>query len=150
MTSQFDFTNNEWSDIATLPILAGYAIARAADSGRVGTFIEIRTLGQHIRAKAPDNAARSLIEAVSTTDVRTRVDEFEDHSPELLADVTVKAAEEMSKVLDDKADHDESTAYKQWVFDIAYEVADAAKEDGVRISEAEAVLLGRLREALAL
>ena len=42
MTSQFDFTNNEWNDIAVLPVLVGFAVAKAEDSGRIGSFRGIR------------------------------------------------------------------------------------------------------------
>ena len=149
-TSQFDFTNNEWNDIAVLPVLVGFAVAKAEDSGRIGSFREIRTLIHSIAEQAPDNAARSLIEAASTIDVKHKIDEFEDHAPELLADVAVRACSTISGVLDQRAEPDESAAYKSWVFDIAHQVANTSKEDGVRISAAESSLLDRTKQALGL
>jgi len=100
MTSQFDFTDNEWSDIATLPVLIGFAVAIAEDSGRVGSYLEVRTLVQAIGAKAPRNEARGLVEAVSLTDVRDQVSHFEEHSPDLLADIAVTAATEIAMIVD--------------------------------------------------
>lgn len=150
MTSQFDFTNNEWNDIAVLPVLVGFAVAKAEDSGRVGSFREIRTLISSIAERAPDNAARSLIEAASTIDVKDKIDEFEQHAPELLGDVAVRSCSAISAVLDERADPDEATAYKAWVFDIAHQVASTAKEDGIRVSAAESALLDRTKQALGL
>ena len=150
MTSQFDFTNNEWNDIAVLPVLVGFAIAKAEDSGRVGSFREIRTLINSIAEKAPDNSAKSLIEAASTIDVRDKIDEFEDHAPDLLADVAVRACSTIAAVLDQQADPDEAAGYKAWVFDIAHQVASTAKEDGIRVSPAESELLDRTKLALGI
>jgi len=150
MTSQFDFTNAEWSDIATLPVLVGYAVAMAEDSGRVGSYLEVRTLAHSITSRAPKSPARNLIEAVSTTDVKHKVEAFEEHSPELLADIAVQTALEMGKVLDRRASKQESQAFKEWVVSVGVEVAEAAKEHGVRVSQREAELLDRLRVALQL
>lgn len=150
MTSQFDFTNNEWNDIAVLPVLVGFAIAKAEDSGRIGSFRELRTLVNSIADKAPDNAAQSLIEAASTIDVRDKIDQFEEHTPELLADVAVSACATISGVLEQRAETAEAAAYKAWVFDIAHQVAATAKEDGMRVSPAESELLDRTKAALGL
>lgn len=150
MTSQFDFTNNEWNDIAVLPVLVGFAVAKANHSGIVGNFREIRTLMTTIAAEAPDTAARALIEAASTLDVKDKIDEFEAHDPDLLADVAVSACEQMSRVLDDRADPPEAAAYKAWVLDVGRQVANAAKESGVRVSAPEAALLDRVKATLGL
>ncbi len=150
MTSQFDFTNAEWSDIAALPVLLGYAVAQAEDSGRVGTFRELRALVNRIGDAAPQNAAQALIEAASTIDVRDKLEEFEDHTPELLGDVAVTACDTIARVVEERAEADEAQAFKQWVYDIAHQVASTAKEDGVRISAPESALLDRAKAALSL
>lgn len=150
MTSQFDFSNAEWTDVATLPVLVGYAVAMAEDSGRVGSYLEVRTLAHSITSRAAQGPARTLIEAVSTTDVKDKVEEFEEHSPELLADIAVQAAVSIGEVLDLRATPAESQAFKQWVLDVGQEVAEAAKEHGVRVSEREVQLLDRLRVAMDL
>ena len=150
MTSQFDFTNSEWSDIAVLPVLVGFAVAKAEDSGRFGNFREIRTLIHQIAAEAPHNAAQGLIEAASIIEVKAKLDEFADQDSELLGDVAVTSCREISRVLDDKAQPDEAAAYKAWVFDVAYQVADTAKQHGERVSAAEAALLDRTKKALGI
>ena len=150
MTSQFDFTNNEWSDIASLPVLVGYAIARAEDSGRVGSYLEIRALINSVSDEAPDNEARGIIEAITTIDVKDKLDEYEPHSSALLADIAVQACSEIAMLLDEKAEPAETRSYKQWVYGIGEHVADAARENGVRRSDPEAALLARIKEAFAL
>lgn len=149
MTTQFDFTNNEWSDIAALPVLVGLAVAKAEDSGVVGSYLEIRTLAHTIGEKAPDTAAHGLIEAISTIDVKQKIAEYEDTDPELLADIAVKAVGIVVKVLDDKAKVFEAKAYRRWIYNVAEQVANAAREGGARVSAGEAGLLARLETALA-
>lgn len=148
MTSQFDFTNNEWADIAALPVLAGYAVAMAEDSGRLGTFREIRALVHAIAAKAPDNEGSAIIEAVTTIDVKDKLEQYEPHAPELLGDIAVRACAEMTKVLAHRASVEAAAGYRRWVLTVATEVALAAKEHGSRVSDPEADLLARLETAL--
>lgn len=150
MTSQFDFTNNEWNDIAVLPVLVGYAVARAEQSGRIGSFLEIRALVGTIADSAPDGPARSLIEAASTIAVKDRIEDFQEHEPDLLADVAVSACTRIARVLDERAEPAEAQGYKRWVIGVAEGVANAAREDGVRVSEPEQALLDRARAALGL
>ena len=150
MTSQFDFTNAEWSDLASLPVLLGFAVAKAEDSGRVGSFREIRALVHRVGEAAPPNAAQALIEAASVIDVRDKLEEFEEHEPALLGDIAVATCSTMAGVLADRAEVDEARAFKQWAYDIAYEVATTAKEDGVRVSAKESDLLERAKDALGL
>lgn len=150
MTSQFDFTNAEWSDIASLPVLVGYAIAEVEDSGRLGSRLEIRALVNSIAEKAPTNAAQSLIEAASLVDVQEIIERFEDHAPDVVVDVAVAACQQVSRLLTGRADADEADAYQRWVFDIAHQVANAASEDGMRVSPAESKLLDRIKAALAI
>ena len=150
MTSQFDFTNSEWSDIAVLPVLVGFAVAKAEANGPFGSFREIRTLIHHIAAEAPSNPAQGLIDAASIIDVQAKVDEFSDSDAELLGEFAVTACREISRVLDEKAEPDEAAAYKAWVLKIGHEVAATAKADGVRVSAPEAALLDRAKVALGI
>ena len=150
MTSQFDFSNTEWNDIATLPVLVGYAVAMAEDSGRVGSYLEVRTLANSIVAGRRKGPAQGLIEAARATDIKPQVDQFEEHSPELLGDIAVQAARDLGKLLDSRTTPDESVAFKQWVYGIGVQVAEAAKEGGIRVSGGEVALLERIREALML
>jgi len=150
MTSQFDFTNSQWNDIASLPVLVGYAVARAEDSGRVGSYLEIRALVNNIAERAPDTAARGLIEAISTMDVRDKLDEYEPYAADLLADIAVAACDAIAGVIDDKAEPEEAISYKQWVLGVGEHVADAAREQGVRRSDPETSLLARVKTAFDL
>ena len=52
-------------------------------------------------------------------------------------------------VLAATAEPDEAKGYTEWVVGIARTVAEAAKEDGVRVSAGEANLIERLEAALA-
>jgi hypothetical protein len=148
MTTQFDFTNAEWDDIAVLPVLVGYAIAQVGDSGVLGSLREMRTLTSSIATEVPDSPAKSLIVAAGASDIKNRLDDFETHRADVLADVAVQSCTEVSALLAAKAEPDEIEAYHDWVLTIAYKVAGAAKEHGVRMSEPETALLARVRSAL--
>jgi ribosomal protein L12E/L44/L45/RPP1/RPP2 len=150
MTTQFDFTNNEWSDIAVLPVLVGLAVARAEDSGTVGSYFEIRTLVTSIAAEPDDSPAKALIEAISTIDVKEKIEELEANDPEVLADVAARSCREIAKLIEERASDGEARAYKLWVHGIGRRVAEAAREDGVRVSPTEIDLLRRLRTELSL
>jgi len=96
MTSQFDFTNNEWQDVAVLPVLVGLAVARAEDSGTVGSYFELRALVASIAEEPVESAAKTLIQQIGTVDVKQKIAAYEDHAPALLADVAARSCREIS------------------------------------------------------
>ena len=149
MTSQFAFTNDEWNDIATLPVLVGMAVAKAEDSGYFGSMREIRTLAASIAAETADSAAKPLIDAAGAYATKDRLDDFADTAADMLADIAVRASAEIAQILAAKTQPDEAFGYQRWVMGVARSVAQAAKENGVRISAPEAALLARLDEILS-
>ncbi|MEM9131204.1 MAG: hypothetical protein AAF962_15005 [Actinomycetota bacterium] len=149
-TTQFDFANEEWELIASAPVIVGYAVARAEDSGFVGSLRETRTLVASIAAGAEDNPARSLIDGATTTEVRELMKEYGSSAPEYLADTAVEVCTRLVPVLGDTATTEESVGYRRWVLEVARSVAEAAREHRVRVSEPEADLLARVADALDL
>ncbi len=149
-TTQFDFANDDWELIASTPVIVGYAVARAEDSGFVGSLRETRTLVATIAAGVEDGPARSLIDGATATEAKELMKEYGSSAPEYLADTAVELCTRLVPVLAATATAEESAGYRQWVLDVARSVAEAAREQRVRISEAEAELLGRVAEALDL
>lgn len=149
MTSQFDFTTDQWTHLASTPLLVGLAVAKAEDSGFLGSIRETRTLSSSIVAPDDGNPARSLIDQAATTDVGDLVDVYKATNAEGLAMTAVRACEELAAILDQVAEPDETKGYKAWVLDVARTVAEAAKEDGVRVSPGEADLIERIASALS-
>lgn len=149
MTTQFDFSAEHWDHIAATPVLVGYAVAKAEDSGFFGSIKETRTVVSTVAAGLDEESpAKSLVNEAAATDTDDRAQAFQATGPEELADAAVQACAELSSLLADTADPAEAAGYKTWVLSIATEVAEAAKEGGVRTSAAEAALITRLEAAL--
>ena len=149
MTSQFDFTAEQWTHVSSTPLLVGWAVARAEDSGFVGSLRESRVLAGTITEPDAANPARSLIDQATTTDVGHLVDAYKATSPEGLAESAVRACTELTAILASVAEPAEVAGFTSWVVDVARTVADAATEDGLRVSPGEADLISRIEAALA-
>jgi hypothetical protein len=150
MTSQFDFSNDEWDQVASVPYLVGLAVARAEDSGLVGSFRESRALLTTIAAQSEAEAASGLIAQAATTDVTELYEQYKAASAEALATDAVAACRQLVAVLDRVAQGPEAERYKQWVLDVAWTVAETAKEHGQRVSAGEAAILRQVTGALGL
>lgn len=150
VTSQFDFSNDDWDHIATTPVLVGFAVAKAEDSGFFGSMREAKALSDSIAAGLEDDPALGLISQASATETKDMADAFKTMSAEVLADTAVAACHDLSAILSATAGPDEAAGFKKWVFSVADTVARAAKEHGVRVSPGEAALIERIGVALAI
>lgn len=149
-TTQFDFSNDDWDQIAATPILVGLAVARAEDSGFIGSIREIRSLISAVGAGADGGPARSLIDGAAATEAKVTLKAYANTAPEVLADTAVDACGRLVQLLEATATPEESLGYRRWVLDIATEVAEAAKEQRVRVSPAETALIDRVTAELQL
>lgn len=150
MTSQFDFSNHDWNTVASAPVLVGMAVAKAEDSGYFGSRRETRTLDGQLESGAEGNPARTLIDQAAATEPTPEVDAAMALPPSALADAAVAACVELTALLSATTKPDEAKGYKIWVLNVANEVAAAATENGVRVSDGEAALIDRIRVALEL
>ena len=57
MATQFDFSNDDWERVAAAPLLVGMAVAKAEDSGFLGSIRETRALLSNIADGADDPVA---------------------------------------------------------------------------------------------
>ena len=149
MTTQYDFSTGDWKHVAMTPVLVGWAVARAEDSGFYGSIKEARTLVSTIAASAAESPANSLIAQAASTDTDAETSAFRSTAPEALAGAAENACIELVRVLAAVAQPDEVRGFADWVLSIANTVAEAAKEDGVRVSAGEAELIKRLEAILA-
>lgn len=148
MTTQYDFSSHDWKHVAMTPVLVGWAVARAEDSGFYGSIKEARTLVATIADSAEANSANSLIAQAAATDTEAETSAFKATSPEALAGAAENACRELMSILAATAQPDEVKGFADWVLGVARTVAEAAKEDGVRVSAGEANLIDRLEAAL--
>lgn len=150
MTTQYDFTNEDWEHLAATPVLVGMAVARAEDSGFFGSIREARSLLATIAEGAEANPARSLIAQAAATDTSAHYEAYKALAAEALAIDATAACRRLAELLDQVAESTEADGYKRWVVEVADSVARAAKEHGTRISAGEVAVIDQVSEALGL
>ena len=150
MTTQFDFSNDEWEDLATAPVLVGMAVAKAEESGFLGNRREARTLADTLASQAESYPATSLIAQAATTDTSMQQEHFDSLLPEMLTTQAIDTCKRVAASLANRAQPDESEDFRRWVLAVGRTVAEAAKEDGVLVSPGEQAVLGQVTAALGL
>jgi sulfite reductase beta subunit-like hemoprotein len=150
MTTQFEFSNDEWDELASVPLLVGMAVAKAEDSGLLGNVRETRALAETIASQAEAYTSISLIAQAATTDTSAEHDRFRGWTSEQLATEAVGACTRVARLLAERAEPSEAEAFRRWVLDVGRAVAAVAKEGGVRVSPGEEALLADVEVALGL
>jgi hypothetical protein len=144
MTGKADFTADEWETILHGPPTAGLIVITAQ---RGGIFRETLALTQaYLEARKQHGNSELLDEIVSA---KPAIDHSRYHSPEELKDAGLKQLRAASEFLGQKATADEADAYKQFVVDLAGRVANAHREHGTSVSEAEQAAIDEISAAFA-
>ncbi len=174
MTTQADYTEEEYQTLVMAIAQAGMAVAMASYSGIWGTLKEVMSsatsavkeaqhayqgneLVQDIVAKLSDKESglQDELKARAEAD-QANVDKSKSKE-EMMAEVIEKAlasVKEAGEIVDAKTSAEEAAGYKQWLVAIATDVASASKEGGflgiggTRVSEEETVMIGRVKEVL--
>lgn len=162
MADKTNFTPDEWKKVLEAPLLAGFAVSAADPSGFIGILQEGFASAKALAAAKADSGADALIKAVVedllTPDGRAAAREGVKnvvHGAQL-AEIKDRALAELrstASILDAKAPSD-STAFKNWLNDIADLVAEAGTEGGflgfggVKVTDAERATLAEISTAL--
>lgn len=163
MTTRTDYTEEEWKNIKSAPLLAGMWVAMVANSGPIDSIKEILAIS--------DNLA-DMIKIGSTNElIATLIDELRPKKGETvqLRDtifVNVKTSEDWRKITIAtlqqanlalaKATPDEIAEYKQFVLLTARRVAETGKEGGflgiggVQVSPPEMAAIQEIRTTLGM
>jgi hypothetical protein len=143
MTGKPAFTPEEWETIAHAPPTAALIVITAQ---RGGVFRETLALTQsYAEARKLHGQSELLDEVVSG---RPALDHSHYHSPEELKEAGLKHLQEAVALLDAKATAEEANAYRRFVLDLATKVANAHREHGQSISEAEQAALDQISSSL--
>ncbi len=162
MTSQADYTPEEWWLLKETPFLVGAAVMFSAYSGIGGTMREIVANAHSIVNAAqlfPDNELiNGLVTPDDGPDYGPAPAETGDADKRARQEHAKKDALEMCRqvadLLDRKSTADEAHEYKQWVMAIGGDVASAAEEGGIlgigkkKVSEPEIKTLSEIAAAL--
>jgi hypothetical protein len=141
MTSKADFTSEEWDLIREGPPTAGM-VALTADKG--GTFRETWALAKAYTEARKEHGESELLDTL----VAEKPDVKRYSSPQELDDVGLSRLTEAVNLLGQKANNAEVAAYKKFVMQVAEGVAEAHKEHGAEVSDAERAAIEKIASAL--
>jgi len=141
MTGKADFSAEEWDLVREGPPTAGL-VTLTAEKG--GTFRESWALAKTYAEARKEHGESELLDAL----VAEKPDLKRRSSPEELEQVGLGRLTEAVKLLEQKATPGEVAAYKKFVLDVAERVAEAHKEHGEQVSDAERAAIEKISAAL--
>ena len=157
MTTQADYTPEEWTALVRSPMVAAVAITLADPGGPIEIVKEsaaaLRTVTEPL-AEQPELVA--AVKADLTAMAQRRENPLKEFKPRG-ADAPQQVLDELravNAVLTAKATPDEAVAFRAWLTHAAQVAAEAAKEGGfmgvgaVRVSEGEEHMLAELAKVL--
>ena len=160
MTTQADFTDEEWARLKRAPFVAGMGVSLADPGGPIEATKETAAT---LRTALPSVEAGSRGDLVDALSKSLEQDAHEHHNPlkgfkptsggtagvEILDELKA-----VNQLVTEKASPEDAEAFRTWLLDTAQAAANAAKEGGffgfhaVRVSEGEQKMLDSLRDAL--
>ena len=132
MTGKADFTEEEWKTVLEGPPSAGLLVITAS---RGGTFRETFSMAKaYTEARKHHGESELLDELVNA---KPEMDHTRYHSPEELKEACLKHLTDAVGLLKSKATSEELAEYRKFTLGLAQRVAEAHKEDGEKVSDAE-------------
>jgi hypothetical protein len=146
------FTTEEWQQLLRLPIKIGLTLIAMAPSGPIGLTKESVALakGPFEVAQGGSGLVSALVlelQAQAKSIVKEEQSALKHAQPYGYKDQTVAACQSSAAALT-KATAADAAAYQQWVLAVGQQVAEAAKDGGVRVSDTEKSLLHEFSQAL--
>jgi hypothetical protein len=143
VTGKADFTEAEWDTVVHGPTTAGMIVLTAQ---RGGTFRETFAITRaYLDARKQPGQSELVDEIVSA---KPALDRTRYHSPEELKEAGLGHLSEAIELLGQKATSGEVDAYRAFVIEVAEDVANAHREHGVNVSDAEQAALGEVKAAI--
>jgi hypothetical protein len=141
MTEKADFTPEEWELVREGPPSAGMAVLMAEKGG---TFRETWALAKTYAEARKEHGESALLDAL----VAEKPDVKRYGSPQELDQVGLERLGEAVALLEQKATLEEVAGYKRFVISVAERVAEAHKEQGGAVSDAERAAIERVKGRL--
>jgi hypothetical protein len=144
MTGKSDFTDEEWKTVLEAPPSAGLIVI-ASDRG--GSIRESFSMAKaYTEARRQHGESELLDEVVSA---KPKMDHTRYKSPEELKQACIGHITAAVDLLKSKASQEELDEYKKFILGLAQRVAEAHKEHGERVSDAEREGIEEISAALA-
>ena len=141
MTGKADFTPEEWDLVREGPTAAGM-VTLTAEKG--GMFRESWAMAKEYTEARNEHGESELLDAL----VAEKPDAKRYDSPQELESVGLQHLTEAVALLEQKATPGEVAGYKKFVMQVAERVAEAHKEHGAEVSDAERAAIEKLSAAL--
>ena len=141
MTGKADFTPEEWDLVREGPPTAGM-VALTAEEG--GSFRETWALAKAYAEARKEHGDSELLDLL----VAEKPDVKRYGSSQELEDTGLQRLTEAVKLLEQKATPGEVVAYKKFAMEVAERVAEAHKEQGGQVSDAERAAIEKISAAL--
>lgn len=143
MTGKADFTQEEWELILEGPSSAGMIVITAQ---RGGTFRESIAMAKaYVEARQQHGGSELVDEIVAAKPER---DHTRSHSAEELRQHGLQHLRDAVSLLERKATAEEVEDYKRFVLTLADRVANAHREHGVSVSDAERAAIEEISATL--
>jgi hypothetical protein len=143
MTAKADFTDEEWKTVLEGPPSAGMVVVWAQ---RGGTFRETFAIAKaYVEARKQHGDSELLDEIVAA---KPEIDHTRYHSAEEIKEHGLQHLRDAVEVLQRKATPEEVDEYRRFVLMLAGMVANAHREHGVAVSDAEQAAIGEISASL--
>ncbi|HZR39268.1 MAG TPA: hypothetical protein VFB12_04085 [Ktedonobacteraceae bacterium] len=160
MTTQTDYTPQEWEQLKDLPYLAAAGVVGSSHRGAIKKIKEAFSIISSARNSAKQFPNNELIQSLSSEhniqhDSKDHESTTLDNNEEITA-YALEQCREVISILESKSTPEEATEYKRWIVLSAEHVANAAKSGGFlglgpkHIDADEARFLQNLKETLGL
>jgi hypothetical protein len=160
MTTQSDFTEDEWTAIVRAPMVAGMAITLADPGGPIEVVKETTAVVKFATGTASEQ--RDDLVGEIAREMRALVEQRKNPATGFKPRGAMAGKEildELSRVNESvsaKASPEEAEAFREWIVECAQRAAEAAKEGGFlgfraeQVSQGEKDMLAQLRGALGM
>src|SRR5437868_1780118 len=143
MTGKADFTEQEWETVLEAPPSAGVIVLSAQ---RGGTFRESIAMAKaYVEAREQHGESELLDEIVSA---KPQVDHTRYHSYDELKQAGLERIRQAIDLLQQKGAADEVEGYKRFILTLAEKVANAHREGGQNVSDAERAAIDEIASAM--
>jgi hypothetical protein len=160
MTTQTDFTEEEWVRLERSPIVAAMAISLADPGGPIEAVKEsmagIKTVSEAAQSTDQPELIREVAKSF-TEKARARQSPLKDFRPKgaMAGQMILDELRAVNDMVTQKATPEEAAAFREWLLASAKRAAEAAKEGGFmgfkaeRVSEGEQEMLDKLASVLS-
>ena len=142
MTGKADFTQDEWKLVLEAPPSAGLLVVTAQKGG---TFRETIAMAKAYAEARQEHGESELLDEI--TAAKPERDHTHYHSPQELKDGSLQHVREAVALLEAKATPDEVDDYRRFILTLADKVANAHREHGQSVTEAERQAIAEIATA---